>query len=498
MSISEVDFSGQTEIWTAPQDSTSADILRIYCKDILSHDAGTIELNYIPYQDITVAGKSTTIWELYYDNNNRYDLILTENGYPKFSIVTNGTEYSITGNSPVETGTVYNFLTGWDGTHMRLCVNGVQIGNDTDYTKPAFTIAWNSYLDMGNSRYSSDYGKADGVLGDLRISNALRTLSEHQAYCSGSAKQVADEYTTFLSSLGSDYDSNITSYYNESIIVNQDPDNGNENISVLSLRIDGNYSVNGMDFTGIMLSNASKSNIAYCNVTGTGDDGIRVDFGDTCTITNNYAGYCDSGDGIVIKAGEDCIISGNICEFNEGSGISIRYDSYFFPSLYSSKCVAIGNVCRNNDAYGIAISYGTDNIVSSNTCNNNNSSGIYGGHMDHGSIIGNICKLNGEHGIYIFATNHAAINSNEVKENSQSTDLAYDGIRISGSTYNNVQDNTVRYASTALRQKYGINISSTSCDYNTVANNDLNLAGATGNFNNAGDYTDILGGNAGV
>ena len=101
-----------------------------------------------------------------------------------------------------------------------------------------------------------------------------------------------------------------------------------------------------------------------------------------------------NGDGISFQHGVGCIIEGNTCENNAGSGLH--------PGGGSVAPLLRGNKCLNNDGDGIfyclRVTYST---CESNICMGNGGSGISVGHRDNNLfIIGNSFENNRKAGVY--------------------------------------------------------------------------------------------------
>jgi parallel beta-helix repeat protein len=107
------------------------------------------------------------------------------------------------------------------------------------------------------------------------------------------------------------------------------------------------------------------------------------------------------------------------------------------------------------------------------------------------NIIGkNRVYLSDTHGIHLNDSNDNQVSGNYVDSAGQTVDDTYDGIYVDGnSDRNNITDNTVRYAATGNRTRYGVNISASTCDENLVEDNDLLNSGLTGEYNDSGSDT---------
>jgi len=128
-------------------------------------------------------------------DSNDYFLFRIENGYLVLKICSGGTLYSITDSTQLTPGVSYAVMAAGNGSVMRLCKNGAQIGSDTSYVEPVGTLPANlgiGYYPAGGTE------QLDGPITDFRISSRARTLAEHQAYVSSGLPQAWDIDTTCL------------------------------------------------------------------------------------------------------------------------------------------------------------------------------------------------------------------------------------------------------------------------------------------------------------
>ncbi|MNW34043.1 Pectate lyase superfamily protein [compost metagenome] len=193
---------------------------------------------------------------------------------------------------------------------------------------------------------------------------------------------------------------------NVSIIQNADTLNGNINIEVRNLLIDGNKAnaISGVMY-GVYYAFVSFGKIENVRVLNMRSSGIH--------ITNN------SSDNIVI---------GNYCKANKDSGILI--------SSNSGNNTFMSNNCRDNSSNGI-FNNSSDNTIIGNTCSGN-STGISNSGSNN-TIIGNNCSNNFGAGISISNGSYNNVQNNTVRKGSESPTY---GIRVNaGSTKNLVTNN---------------------------------------------------------
>ena len=122
------------------------------------------------------------------DANNWYYFSVGWSGEWHFRIDSGGVMRVISGaGNAVIQGTPYHWQISGDGTTMRLCVNGVQIG-ELAYTEPVGVLP--THMRIGEH--------ANGFIDDLRISNRARTLTEHQAIFGTGETLPIDDSTILL------------------------------------------------------------------------------------------------------------------------------------------------------------------------------------------------------------------------------------------------------------------------------------------------------------
>lgn len=190
-----------------------------------------------------------------------------------------------------------------------------------------------------------------------------------------------------------------------------------------------------------------------------------------CWITNSFFTSIANSDRI--------IVTGNHF-YNGNNGFNIKLIS-------SDECVIANNVLDTSDYNGIK-STGNRCQFTNNLIVNAVEKGIWvNGH--HNIIDGNTIYNCGTEGIYADSSNHNIISNNIVFGNSQDADDTSDGIFLTASDYNLIADNIVRRGESTNKQRYGINVSNSTCDGNKVTGNHLYDSGSTAPINNAGTNT---------
>lgn len=245
-------------------------------------------------------------------------------------------------------------------------------------------------------------------------------------------------------------------------------------------------------------------------------DGIRLGSVNNCVVQGNLC-VSNTSNGIRLDtvggAAGTCnenSVTGNVCKENGADGIHVEAAT----STEADKNTITGNVCADNTGDGIELLRASYNLVGKNSVTGNdgmgillngdetlcndvignscvaNLRGISGSTTSNNNIAGNHCTLNDEHGIRLASTStNNIVSGNYCFSNSQLTDATYDGIFLDASDDNMVTGNVTRRGAGANKQRYGINISNSTCDNNVVTNNDVKDGGSTAVLNNAGTGT---------
>lgn len=178
--------------WQIGGTARVAETLTIPTAGAFAKSSWTYEKIFIPVDNPVVSGRSGILWQCKIDANNYYELGYTENGYLYLTVKSGGTAYTITDNAALAAATQYTTMAAGDGSHIRLCKNGSQIGSDTSYVEPVGTLPTN----MFEGSDSSGANQQNGISDDLRITNRGRTLTEHQTYYNGTSPLPVDDATT--------------------------------------------------------------------------------------------------------------------------------------------------------------------------------------------------------------------------------------------------------------------------------------------------------------
>ena len=178
------------------QGSRSAESLTIPTTGIFKKGSWTTELTYIPISPRN-PGQAKTLWRVKIDTNNYYSLTVESTGAIKLTVCRNGTKYSIsTANNYINPGQTYSIMAAGNGTKIRLCINGGQIGGDVSYTEPSGNLI--GIMSLGCCVDGSTYtSQADGLFDDVRFSNTAHTANDHQTAFNNNQPLPIDSDTTF-------------------------------------------------------------------------------------------------------------------------------------------------------------------------------------------------------------------------------------------------------------------------------------------------------------
>jgi len=478
----------------------------------------TVEITYNP----SIVGMTRYLWYCYIDASNWYRIIATSAGQFQISVCSGGTEVGFTTalNPIITVGTNYSIMFAGNGSVIRACVNGVQIGADTAYTEPAGTLP--TFMYLGSDQAGT--GQANGLMDDTRFSSTARTAASHATAYAAGVPLVVDEYT----SLKQDFDGtlrqttrNHVSRPTGSFMIadndtTQDKSRATHiipsgwtsaqivfNQAISELPTTGG-SINGMDGIPIVdnsiilpsnvtmdlgtmtlkvkdgiassLSVITNSDITNGNINIKIKNGI-LDGNKTNKISGTQTGIYlvrttnyeiqgvtpknFSGDGILVYTYcADATITRNICTNNDVGGIRMQ-------NLCRGNKIT-ENICTYNGGYGISgYTNCYSNTISGNTCNNNTAEGILlVSYSDKNAVNNNICQNNLTYGIYSSISSHNNITGNSCISNLKDGILLYDQ-----SHDNNVIGNIVNENSQLTDAVYSNITIDTNCDRNSIQSN---------------------------
>lgn len=242
-----------------------------------------------------------------------------------------------------------------------------------------------------------------------------------------------------------------------------------------------------------------------------GNDNIKIS--GAGTIDGNGVGSVDQVHGIYFSGnyllGKSCFIEGglriknfkgkpiHLSQYRNVSVLDLISEDNYWGLLIASCGAGIIKGCKisgNSSGLYIWTSNGTIQIIG-NTIDSVNDYGIFLYSSSKIVVTSNTIQLCDYHGIRLYFANKCTIGENHIEGNGQAADNTYDGIFLQNSSENNIQSNTIRHGSLTRQQRYGINISDSSCQNNLVTNNDLLNSGLTGKINDAGTGTVVTAGN---
>lgn len=528
----------------------AAETLTIPTAGVFTKGNWAVELSFTP-KITDYPYKYDYLWECYIDASNFYVLRVNyTTGYIALYVVSGGVTKGIVGASAVVVDTDYKIAASGNGSVMRLCVNGVQIGSDLAYVEPVGTLPVNMYI--GSSH--SGVAQANGFIDDLRISSRDRTLREHyDGYTSGLPLAV-DDVTT----LKMDFDSTLRQTTRRHIAREQ----GTFMVADASTTLDPTKATHIVPPGWTSAQTTFLQAISELPSTGgkiVAMDGTFV-VDDYCKLSNNIS-IIGSGTNTVIKIAsginvgilvfqmdglsgvtiQDLTLDGNkanrsisamvldIGIYGSSTGVSncvisnVTSKNFFKDGMWIKALSGVSLVscnCINNGVKGIALSGPV--LVSNCECSNNGWDGI--------SVAeGSLCTINGcrvynnsnrgidlyistnvtvnncdidqnkYDGLRLMASSHCIISGNRIEDNGKNIDNTYSGIYVTssgatGSGYNSIQNNRIRKG-TSPTQKYGIVITDTYCTRNVVTNNDMYSSGVTASFSDGGTSTVTTAGN---
>ena len=238
------------------------------------------------------------------------------------------------------------------------------------------------------------------------------------------------------------------------VIINNDTTNGNINIRIANLRIDGSLTQD--DITGAQAQM-----------------GIRFQKVANSIIENNWIehlGNVDTASCIAITLWDtyDTVVSGNIItDVVDGiNTATISAESY--------RLLITNNVINStNRDYGINLFQVYDSVISHNTIRESFKDGIYLNMLAQRNLITN----------------------NQIENSGRLTDNTYSGINLDNDADvadNVISHNIIRDATSGNNQKYGIEVQSGALR-NKIYFNDLKDSGQTGDYADAGTDTIYVG-----
>ncbi|MEM4765453.1 MAG: right-handed parallel beta-helix repeat-containing protein [Nitrososphaerota archaeon] len=286
--------------------------------------------------------------------------------------------------------------------------------------------------------------------------------------------------------------------YNADIymIQNSDPTNGNTDITISNLTIDGNWQNQAEGYiAGIYLCNVTSSKVESCTLKNTNGAAIYVENSEELELLENTfledflilwaeksnhltisRNTCASfGDGFLLSDCHNCVVSENSFKMGWYEAIWI-----FGTEYAATHNVISGNRCLNSGYCGIAIDFSSYSVVSENICANTLYDGILIYYSENNAVIGNCCENNAFAGIHAEHAINNLIIGNHCYKNT-----LY-GIYLKKSSYNLISGNIIRSGGVT---GYGICIDGSECVLNVIEGNNLYQSGTSGDILDSGTDT---------
>jgi len=280
-----------------------------------------------------------------------------------------------------------------------------------------------------------------------------------------------------------------SSFSERHLITNQDQTNGNSNIVIENLKLDGNK--DNQDAANInhciSLGKVSSTRIRNLLIENSNTGGIsfQLDANDNNFIENNII-TASRNEGIILSQSKRNTIRGNLISNCGDAGIKII--------VSSNENTVLGNFCTSNNV-GILLSDSTENTIYGNNLQSNTLQGLTTDqNVNRNLISNNVVFLNGRVGIYIWKGKENLVANNYCHSNSQSSDGGYANIYLVGdatyqANYNIITGNICRKGSQTNKPSYGIALGNTDTVGNMIEGNDLYDSGVTGDLLDSGSGT---------
>ena len=193
--------------WQPGGSPRAAEVLTVP-SSVFNRGNWTVEGIYTPQIPMTLGNILKTLKSYQIDANNNLWFGITADARWRLAITSGGTVRAVesaTGAAVI--GTPYHWQIGGDGSVMRLCVNGVQIGTDTAYVEPVGALPVNIHIGASQDIVL----QANGLIHNVRFSNRARSLAEHQAAFNTGQPLAVDANTIALWSFNNNL--NTTMHY---------------------------------------------------------------------------------------------------------------------------------------------------------------------------------------------------------------------------------------------------------------------------------------------
>ncbi|MHA1975740.1 MAG: right-handed parallel beta-helix repeat-containing protein [Candidatus Hodarchaeales archaeon] len=182
--------------------------------------------------------------------------------------------------------------------------------------------------------------------------------------------------------------------------------------------------VTGQHLKGL-LGLYSSNLLIHNNTLSNGMSGIRLDFSEGSSLTNNRV---INGDGIVLSFSGSSTLSNNMVSNNSGYGIFLSA---------SGNSTLSNNMVSNNSYYGIKLEDSRQSIVTNNTVTNNSAAGIQIQSSEAVILINNTVSNNDFEGVGLESSENCALINNTISNTINNPE----GIRLAESGNTRIQGN---------------------------------------------------------
>jgi len=239
-----------------------------------------------------------------------------------------------------------------------------------------------------------------------------------------------------------------------------------------------NLVIKDFKYEAMWLDTIYHSVITECKIVNT--DGVYI---------ATSSAYCQITENEIFKSEfyqlqmETCtyfLVADNILQGGDSTGLKVCEGSY---------SIITGNLIRSTGEVGLHIDDVSHCVIADNVVIDGADIGIDLTYTTYCTIVGNHSENNGLDGIYLSHADDCVVADNHIISNSQGTDNTDDGIFVTASDRNDIHGNAIRRGVGANKQRYGINVSTDTCDNNRIFDNDLYDSGSTGKVNDVGTGT---------
>ncbi|MHB8122585.1 MAG: phage head spike fiber domain-containing protein [Desulfuromonadaceae bacterium] len=197
-----------------PGIARAAETLTIPTTGVFNKGNWTIELTFTPTSQQVVSGRFARFFDITIDANNYYRSFIGPSGTYDIEVASGGVVKTIADSTPLTVGVPVSIMFSGNGSVLRLCKNGAQIGSDLAYAEPIGSLPSTIYLGCG---LGGAY-QANGIFSDVRFSSRDRTLAEHQAYVASGLPITLDADTTLLMSANGNLNISTTHHWLSPVI----------------------------------------------------------------------------------------------------------------------------------------------------------------------------------------------------------------------------------------------------------------------------------------